>query len=49
MVALDPPSLPRYLVGCVLMLAGVVGPLGYAWARVSRRGHLNTSRALGCV
>ena len=48
MSTIEPPSLGRYLVGCVIMLAAVVAPLALAWLRTTNRGQSYT-RGLGCV
>ena len=48
MSTIEPPSLGRYLLGCVIMLAAVVAPLALAWLRTTNRGQTYT-RGLGCV
>jgi hypothetical protein len=48
MSAVEPPSLGRYLLGCVIMLLAVVAPLALAWLRTTQRG-LSYTRGLGCV
>ena len=48
MSAVEPPSLGRYLLGCVIMLLAVVAPLALAWLRTTSRG-LSYTRGLGCV
>jgi hypothetical protein len=48
MSAVEPPSLGRYLLGCVIMLLAVVAPLALAWLRTTQRG-LSFTRGLGCV
>jgi len=48
MSTVEPPSLGRYLLGCVIMLAGVVAPLALAFLKTTRRGPSYT-RGLGCV
>ena len=48
MSTVEPPSLGRYLLGCVIMLAAVVAPLALAWLRTTNRG-ATYSHGLGCV
>ena len=48
MSTVEPPSLGRYLLGCVIMLAAVVAPLALAWLRTTHRG-APYSRGLGCA
>jgi hypothetical protein len=44
-----PPSAGRYVLGALIMLAGVVLPLAHVWYRATRRGAAAFNRTLGCV